>query len=92
MPEGARQLRGLPEVGPAPRRSAGRLVREVHGRGVVRQRGRTSDGHYKLQAVKNTALYLTGASEGAPLTLQNAADDGSQDWKLVRQAVVVVRR
>ncbi|WP_445079500.1 RICIN domain-containing protein [Streptomyces hayashii] len=45
---------------------------------------KTSDGYYKLQAVKNTALYLTGASAGAPLTLQNAAADGSQDWKLVR--------
>ncbi|MET7480146.1 RICIN domain-containing protein [Streptomyces sp. NPDC005648] len=45
---------------------------------------KTPDGYYKLQAVKNTSLYLTGASAGAPLTLQNAADDGSQDWKLVR--------
>ncbi|MFF9808344.1 RICIN domain-containing protein [Streptomyces coeruleorubidus] len=45
---------------------------------------KTSDGYYKLQAVKNTSLYLTGASAGAPLTLQNAADDGSQEWKLVR--------
>jgi hypothetical protein len=47
---------------------------------------KTSDGYYKLQAVKNTSLYLTGASTGAPLTLQNAADDGSQEWKLVRWA------
>ncbi|MFE2216332.1 RICIN domain-containing protein, partial [Streptomyces canus] len=46
---------------------------------------KTTDGYYRLQAVKNTALYLTGASAGAPLTLQNAADDGSQEWKLVRQ-------
>ncbi|MEW2561847.1 RICIN domain-containing protein [Streptomyces griseorubiginosus] len=45
---------------------------------------KTSDGYYRFQAVKNTALYLTGASAGAPLTLQNATDDGSQDWKLVR--------
>ncbi|WP_280884929.1 RICIN domain-containing protein [Streptomyces sp. LBL] len=45
---------------------------------------RTSGGFYRLQAVKNTNLYLTGASDGAPLTLQNAAQDGSQDWKLVR--------
>ncbi|MFF5979712.1 RICIN domain-containing protein [Streptomyces olindensis] len=45
---------------------------------------RTSDGYFRLQAVKNTSLYLTGASAGAPLTLQNAADDGSQEWKLVR--------
>lgn len=44
---------------------------------------KTSDGYYRLQAVKNTSVYLTGASAGAPLTLQNAADDGSQDWKLV---------
>ncbi|KOG30415.1 RICIN domain-containing protein [Streptomyces resistomycificus] len=45
---------------------------------------RTDDGFYRLQAVKNTGLYLTGASDGAPLTLQNAATDGSQDWELVR--------
>ncbi|MFF7951423.1 RICIN domain-containing protein [Streptomyces griseorubiginosus] len=45
---------------------------------------KTSDGYYRFQAVKNTALYLTGASAGAPVTLQNATDDGSQDWKLVR--------
>ncbi|MER6134918.1 RICIN domain-containing protein [Streptomyces sp. NPDC001815] len=45
---------------------------------------RTTDGHYTLQAVKNTSLYLTGASAGAPLTLQNAVADGSQEWKLVR--------
>ncbi|MDX3454449.1 RICIN domain-containing protein [Streptomyces sp. ME02-8801-2C] len=45
---------------------------------------KTDDGFYKLQSAKNTALYLTGASAGAPLTLQNAATDGSQDWELVR--------
>ncbi|WP_151477393.1 RICIN domain-containing protein [Streptomyces albicerus] len=45
---------------------------------------KTDDGFYKLQAVKNTNLYLTGASEGAPLTLQNAATDGSQEWELVQ--------
>ncbi|CAM5292854.1 RICIN domain-containing protein [Streptomyces canus] len=45
---------------------------------------KTPDGYYRLQAVKNTTLYLTGASAGAPLTLQSAADDGSQDWELVR--------
>ncbi|WP_327721456.1 RICIN domain-containing protein [Streptomyces sp. NBC_00490] len=44
---------------------------------------KTSDGFYKLQSVKNTSLYLTGASDGAPLTLQNATTDGSQDWELV---------
>jgi hypothetical protein len=45
---------------------------------------KTDDGFYKLQAVKNTNVYLTGASEGAPLTLQNAAMDGSQEWELVQ--------
>jgi hypothetical protein len=45
---------------------------------------KTGDGFYRLQSVKNTSLYLTGASEGAPLTLQNTAADGSQEWKLVR--------
>lgn len=46
---------------------------------------RTADGYYKFQAVKNTNVYLTGASQGAPLTLQNAAADGSQEWRLVQQ-------
>ena len=45
---------------------------------------KTGDGFYRLQSVKNTSLYLTGASDGAPLTLQNTAADGSQEWKLVR--------
>jgi hypothetical protein len=47
---------------------------------------RTADGYYKLQAVRNTNVYLTGASQGAPLTLQNAVADGSQEWRLVQQA------
>lgn len=45
---------------------------------------KTGDGFYRLQSVKNPSLYLTGASEGAPLTLQNTVADGSQEWKLVR--------
>ncbi|KOG10052.1 RICIN domain-containing protein [Streptomyces viridochromogenes] len=45
---------------------------------------KTEDGFYKLQSVKNTNLYLTGTADGAPLTLQNAATDGSQDWELVQ--------
>ncbi|MEU6548895.1 RICIN domain-containing protein [Streptomyces sp. NPDC046915] len=44
---------------------------------------KTADGFYKFQSVKNTGLYLTGTSGGAPLTLQNAATDGSQEWKLI---------
>lgn len=45
---------------------------------------KTDDGFHKLQSVKNTSLYLTGASDGAPLTLQNAVADGSQEWQLVQ--------
>ncbi len=45
---------------------------------------KTDDGFYKLQSLKNPNVYLTGASAGAPLTLQNATTDGSQDWKLVK--------
>ncbi|MDX3694407.1 RICIN domain-containing protein [Streptomyces europaeiscabiei] len=44
----------------------------------------SANGHVKLRSVKNQDLYLTGTSAGAPLTLQNATTDGSQDWKLVR--------
>jgi hypothetical protein len=47
---------------------------------------RTGDGYYRFQAAKNPDLYLTGASRGAPLTLQNEAADGSQEWRLVPQA------
>ncbi|MFD8932047.1 RICIN domain-containing protein [Streptomyces mirabilis] len=45
---------------------------------------KTTDGFYRLQSVRNTNLYLTGPSDGAPLTLQNALTDGSQDWELVQ--------
>ncbi|MEU6226626.1 RICIN domain-containing protein [Streptomyces sp. NPDC047042] len=44
----------------------------------------TADGYYRFQSLKNTTLYLTGASAGSPLTLQTATTDGSQDWKLVQ--------
>lgn len=48
----------------------------------------TTDGYYKLQAARNTSMYLTGASAGAALTLQNATADGGQEWRLVPQAPV----
>jgi hypothetical protein len=44
---------------------------------------KTADGFYRLQSVKNTSLYLTGASAVAPLTLENAATVCSQEWELV---------
>ncbi|GAA4250510.1 RICIN domain-containing protein [Dactylosporangium darangshiense] len=43
----------------------------------------TADGYLRFMSAANPAVYLTGASAGAPLTLQNAATDGSQDWQLV---------
>ncbi|KUM97240.1 hypothetical protein AQI88_08150 [Streptomyces cellostaticus] len=46
---------------------------------------KTADGYYKFQAVKNTTVYLTGASRGAALTLQNPVADGSQEWRLVQR-------
>ncbi|GAA3877915.1 hypothetical protein GCM10023084_33550 [Streptomyces lacrimifluminis] len=45
---------------------------------------RTDGGFYKLQSLRNTNVYLTGATTDAPPTLQNATTDGSQDWELVR--------
>ncbi|MDX3614065.1 RICIN domain-containing protein [Streptomyces europaeiscabiei] len=43
----------------------------------------SANGHVKLQSVKNKDLYLTGTATDAPLTLQNATTDGSQDFELV---------
>lgn len=45
---------------------------------------KTGDGLHKLQSVKNTSLYVTGATAGGQLALQTATTDGSQDWELVR--------
>lgn len=45
---------------------------------------RAGDGFYRLQAVRDPSLYLTGVSDGAPLTLGIRASDGSQEWRLVR--------
>ncbi|WP_200300987.1 RICIN domain-containing protein [Streptomyces adelaidensis] len=44
---------------------------------------KTADGFFRLQSAKNTSLYLTGTSAGAPLTLQTSVSDGSQEWELV---------
>jgi hypothetical protein len=45
---------------------------------------KTSDGFYRLQSLKNTSLYLTGATAGGQLTLQNTVDDGSQGREFVQ--------
>jgi hypothetical protein len=42
------------------------------------------NGYYRFQAAKNPSVYLTGTAGGAPVTLQNATADGSQDWRLAR--------
>ncbi|BCW05835.1 RICIN domain-containing protein [Arthrobacter sp. NtRootA1] len=43
------------------------------------------NGYYRFQAAKNTNVYLTGSTAGSPLTLQNSATDGSQEWQLVAE-------
>jgi hypothetical protein len=35
-------------------------------------------------AIWSPVASLTGATAGAPLTLRNGIDDGSQDWELVQ--------
>ncbi|GGM98432.1 RICIN domain-containing protein [Streptomyces fuscichromogenes] len=45
----------------------------------------SGDGYYRLQSVKDTTLYLSGAGRSAALTLQNESSDGSQEWQLVQQ-------
>lgn len=44
------------------------------------------NGYVKLQAAANTNVYLTGATAGAPVTLQTASTDGGQEWQLVQDA------
>ncbi|MCW5950919.1 MAG: FIVAR domain-containing protein [Propionibacteriaceae bacterium] len=42
-----------------------------------------SDGYVKFQVASNTSRYLSGAIADAQVTIQNEADDGSQEWALV---------
>ncbi|MER5923646.1 RICIN domain-containing protein [Streptomyces mirabilis] len=44
----------------------------------------STSGYYKLRSVKNTSLYMSGATAGGSVTLAASADDGSQDWQLVQ--------
>ncbi|WP_460070430.1 RICIN domain-containing protein [Streptomyces sp. YKOK-I1] len=44
----------------------------------------STSGYYKLRSVKNTSLYMSGATAGGAVTLAASADDGSQDWQLVQ--------
>jgi hypothetical protein len=50
----------------------------------------TSGGYYKIQSVRNSALYLTGNTVNGPVTIENAINatgnaalDDSQEWQLV---------
>jgi hypothetical protein len=43
----------------------------------------TSGGYYKLQSVRNTSLYLTGATANGAVTIDVANSTGSQEWQLV---------
>lgn len=49
------------------------------------------DGTVSFRSTANTSLYLTGAAANAPLTLETARADGSQDWELVEEATAVER-
>jgi len=44
----------------------------------------STSGYYKLRSVRNTSLYMTGATAGGSVTLAASANDGSQDWRLVQ--------
>ncbi|GAA4722285.1 RICIN domain-containing protein [Phytohabitans rumicis] len=44
----------------------------------------TTGGYYRLQSAASSGLYLTGASAGASLTLQNSTTDGSQEWQFTQ--------
>jgi hypothetical protein len=51
----------------------------------------STDGYYKIRSVRNTSLFMTGATAGGSVTLgtaidasTNAAADDSQEWQLVQ--------
>ncbi|MGW1025425.1 RICIN domain-containing protein [Streptomyces sp. NPDC002577] len=44
----------------------------------------STSGYYNLRSVRNTSLYMTGATAGGAVTLAASATDGSQDWQLVQ--------
>ena len=44
----------------------------------------STTGYSKLRSVRNTSLYMTGSAAGGPVILGASADDGSQDWQLVK--------
>ncbi|WSP86909.1 RICIN domain-containing protein [Streptomyces sp. NBC_01235] len=44
----------------------------------------SSDGYYRLRSVRNTSLYMTGATAGGSVTLASSTTDGSQEWQLVQ--------
>jgi hypothetical protein len=47
----------------------------------------SSDGYYKFRSVRNTSLYMTGATADGAVTVQAATSDGSQEWELVKEAL-----
>ena len=46
----------------------------------------TANGDVQLRSRQNNALFLTGGTANAGVTLQPSATDGSQDWRVVSQA------
>ncbi|MFK0283203.1 RICIN domain-containing protein [Streptomyces sp. NPDC090499] len=51
----------------------------------------STDGYYKIRSVRNTSLFMTGATQSGPVDLEasidasgNPAADDSQEWQLVQ--------
>ncbi|MPY56118.1 RICIN domain-containing protein [Streptomyces spongiae] len=44
----------------------------------------STNGYYKLRSVRDSSLYMTGATANGAVTLATSTDDGSQDWQLVQ--------
>lgn len=51
----------------------------------------STDGYYRIRSVRNTSLFMTGATQSGPVDLEasidasaNAAADDSQEWQLVQ--------
>ncbi|GAA2026186.1 hypothetical protein GCM10009819_06650 [Agromyces tropicus] len=47
----------------------------------------TTGDHVRFQSTANSSLYLTGGSNGAPLSLATYADNGTQEWKLYAEGI-----
>jgi hypothetical protein len=47
----------------------------------------SADGYHRIRSVRNTGLYMTGATDGGPVTLAAATNTAAQEWQLVEETV-----